>query len=283
MNRHLLIRIVRLLPLVVCSLGVCSADEVASKGQEIFDKYQGAVVTVQVVSKTSYSKDGKTFPQAESKYELTGSFVDPSGLVALAHSGCDPAEFYKQATTQYEGYKVDSEVVDLKLLLEDGTEVPGRIVLRDKDLDLAFVRPKTPLPHPVKALDLSAQGSARILDQVIVLNRLNQGSGRAYSATVARIIAKVSRPRPFYLYDSTGSGAALGSPVFSLDGKLLGLMLMRIGGPRGADEESTVSIILPAEQILKAARQAPPSANAAPEPSPSATKSTTPDKGPSGR
>ena len=278
MNTRFLVRTLPYLALIACWPALGLGDEVAIKGQEIFDKYQNAIVTVQVVLKSSYSKDGKVSPPAESKYELTGAFVDPSGLIVLAHSGCDPAEFYKQATTQYDGYKVESELVDLKVLLDDGTEVPGQIVLRDKDRDLAFVRPKTTLSHPVRALDLSEQGSAKVLDQVIVLNRLNQSAGRAYSATVARIIAKVNKPRPFYLHDGSGSGAALGSPVFSLDGKLLGLMLMRVGGPRGAYRESPTSIILPAEQIMKAARQAPPALKAAPVSSASPAKGSAPDQ-----
>jgi len=241
---------------IACSAALSNADDLAVKGQEIFEKYRHAVVTVEVVLKSSYSRDGKVSPPTESQYDLTGTFVDPAGLVALAHSGCDPAEFYKRATSMYDGYKVESEVIDLKILLDDNTEVPAEIVLRDKDRDLAFVRPKVPLAHPITAVDLSKSGAAKVLDQVIVLNRLNQVSGRAYSASLARIIAVVEKPRLFYLHDGVNAGTGLGSPVFSLDGNLLGLMLMRVGGPKSEDGDGgTVSIIVPTQQVVKAAAQ----------------------------
>ena len=241
---------------IACSVGLSNADDLAVKGQDIFEKYRHAVVTVEVALKSSYSRDGKASPPTESKYDLTGTFVDPGGLVALAHSGCDPAEFYKRATTMYDGYKVESEVIDLKILLDDNTEVPAEIVLRDKDHDLAFVHPKVPLPHPITAVDLSKPGAAKVLDQVVVLNRLNQVSGRAYSAALARIIAVVEKPRLFYLHGCVNAGTGLGSPVFSLDGDLVGLMLMRVGGPKSEDQdEGTVSIIVPTQQVLKAAVQ----------------------------
>ena len=42
---------------------------------------------------------------------------------------------------------METEVNDIKILLEDGAEVPAEIVLRDKDLDLAFIRPKAKPAH----------------------------------------------------------------------------------------------------------------------------------------
>ena len=240
------------------------SDEISGCGQQIFEKNHGAVVTVEVILRSTYSRDGKTSPPTESKYDLTGTVVDPSGLVVLAHSGCDPSEFYKTTSSAYEGYKVESEISDLKILLENGTEVPADIVLRDKDRDLAFARPRTSLGRPWKAVDFTKPASAKVLDQVIALNRLNPVSGRAYSASVARIIAVVVKPRPFYLHDGTSPGFGLGSPVFSLDGSLLGLSVMRVSRAKGAnDEENSVSIITPAEQVLTVAKQVPSAASKA--------------------
>jgi S1-C subfamily serine protease len=238
---------------------ICRGDEISTNGQQIFERYHGAVVTLRVLLRSSYSKDGKTSPPTESKYDLTGTVVDPSGLIVLAHSGCDPGEFYKRTSSVYEGYKVESEISDLKILLDDKTEVPAEIVLRDRDHDLAFARPRSTPARAWKAVDLTKSGSAKLLDQVIALNRLNSVSGRSYSASVARIIAVVAKPWLFYLHDGTSPGLGLGSPVFSLDGNLLGLAVMRVSGAKGADDdENSVSIIIPTEQVLKVAKQAPP-------------------------
>ena len=217
------------------------------------------MVTVQLVLKSTYSKDGKTSPPAESKYDLTGTVVNASGLIALAHSCCDPAEFYKRASSAYEGYKVESEITDLKILLDDNTEVPAEIVLRDRDHDLAFARPKGPPPHAWEMVDLTKPVTAKVFDPIVALNRLNSISGRSYSASLGRIMAVVDRPQRFYLYDGASPGFNLGSPIFTLNGEFLGLALMHVSGSRTSnDDDNAVSIILPAEQILKAARQVPP-------------------------
>src|SRR2546422_4160959 len=40
---------------------------------------------------------------------------------------------------------------------DDGTEIPAEIVLRDRDLDLAFIRPKTKPANPMPAVDLRSE------------------------------------------------------------------------------------------------------------------------------
>ena len=117
------------------------ADELAEKGRAIFKQHQHAVVTVQAVMKISYPGAAKS---TENRQDLTGTVVDPSGLTVLALSACDPSEMYQRMLAEQGSQnKLDIEVTDLKILLDDGTELPAEIVLRDKDLDLAFIRPKT--------------------------------------------------------------------------------------------------------------------------------------------
>ncbi|MGO8931047.1 MAG: serine protease [Limisphaerales bacterium] len=251
--------------LVALSLGLagsfatCRADQLAEKGREIFNQNQHAVVTVQVVLKVSYSGASKS---SESRQEITGTVVDPSGLTVLALSAADPSEMYQRMMSEQASQpKLETEVTDLKILLADGTELPAEIVLRDKDLDLAFIRPKTKPGSPLAAVDLSNSAPAQLLDEVITLNRLNSAAGRAYAASVERISAVVQKPRTFYIPDSTMTSTALGSPAFSPDGKVVGLVVMRAvnsksGGSRNYRENMT-SIILPAEEILKGAKQAP--------------------------
>jgi hypothetical protein len=247
----------------VCALlpALGRSDELEVKGQEILEKNQHAIVTVEVALKASYSTGGQAPQTTESKYELTGTIIDSSGLTVLALSGCEPTEFYKRAMPQYSAYKIESSLSDLKILLDDNTELPAEIVLRDKDLDLAFIRPKSPPPATLTIVDLNKGSSAKLLEQVITLNRLNSASGRAYSAAAERIIAVISKPRPFYLHDGSMTGSGLGCPVFSLNGNILGIIVMRVGpgGAAGTDyRQNSASVIVPAAEVLKAARQAPP-------------------------
>ena len=238
----------------------CPADEVSEKGREIFNKNQHAVVTVQEVLKISSGGGGGR--SNESKQDLTGTVVDATGLTVLALSACDPSEMYQRMMGEdYSRNRVETEITDMKMLLDDGTEVPTEIVLRDKDLDLAFIRPKTKPASPMAVVDVSKSAPAQLLDQVITLNRLNSAAGRAYAASVERVSAVIQKPRTFYIPDSTMTSTTLGSPAFALDGRLVGVMVMRAVNAKGSSSrnyrENMTTIILPADDIAKAARQAP--------------------------
>jgi hypothetical protein len=235
------------------------ADELAEKGRDLFKKNQHAVVTVQEVLKVS---SGSSSRSAETKQDLTGTVIDPSGLTVLALSACDPTEMYQRMMGEdYARNRVETEISDMKILLDDGTEVPAEIVLRDKDLDLAFIRPKTKPTSPMASIDLTKTSPAQVLDQVVTLNRLNSAAGRAYAASVERITAVIQKPRTFYMPDSTMTATALGSPAFALDGNVVGVIVMRAINARGGSSrnvrDSMASIILPAKDIAEAAKQAP--------------------------
>ena len=133
-------------------------------------------------------------------------------------------------------------------------------MLRDKDLDLAFLRPKTKLTTPVTAVDLTKSAPAQLLDQTLTLNRLNRAAGRAYAASMERISAVITKPRTFYIPDSMMTSTGSGSPAFLLDGNVLGIFVLRAvssAGGSGNGRDGVTSIILPAADVLKAARQAP--------------------------
>jgi len=160
---------------------------------------------------------------------------------------------------------------DVKILLDDGTEMPAEVVLRDRDLDLAFIRPKNRPAAPMAAIDLAKSARAQVLDQIITLNRLGEAAGRAYAVSVERITAVVLKPRLFYVPESAMASTTMGSPAFTLDGNLLGVFVTRTVRAKGSGGFGTLlkllsfrpenlnltAIILPADDILKAAKQAP--------------------------
>lgn len=238
------------------------ADELAEKGRDVFKKHQRAVVTVQLVQKVTYSASGRAGESQEAKQDITGTVVDPSGLTVLALSSTDPTEMIRR--TYGDRVKIEVEVSDLKILLDDGAEIPAEIVLRDKDLDLAFIRPKVKPASPMESADLARSASAQVLDAIISLNRLGRAAGRAYSASVEHISAVVQKPRTFYIPDSSMTATSSGSPAFALDGNIVGVFVMRAlsaggsgGGMNNSRPDNVTAIILPAEDILKAAKQAP--------------------------
>src|SRR5436190_11977891 len=193
--------------ILLASFGLArlTASELAEKGREIFNKQQRAVVTVHIVLKLSSGSGGSR----EFQQDITGTVVDPSGLTVLALSACDPTEMNRRLTPEY---STESEVTDVKILVDDA-ELPAEIVLRDKDLDLAYVRPKTKPASPMTSVDLTRSGTALPLDEVIALNRLNKAASRAYAATAGNVAAVIQKPRTFYIPDGMNS-AAFGAPVF---------------------------------------------------------------------
>ncbi len=268
MNKLLNLVFTCVIALLVAPVLSGRADDLANQGREIFKKNQYAVVTVQVVTKTKYSVGGRGGQANESKQDLTGTVVDPSGLTVLALSATDPGGMIQNMMSGMSDedmkFKFETELTDVKILLEDGTELPAEVVLRDEDLDLAFVRPKTKPARAMAAVDLRKSASAQVLDQVITLNRLGKAAGRAYAVSVERINAVVQKPRLFYVPDSTMTATSLGSPAFTLDGNVLGLFVMRSVRASGGGmsllsfrPEGLTAIVLPAADILKAAQQAP--------------------------
>src|ERR1044071_1232398 len=66
------------------------SDELANRARDIFKKYQPAVVTVQLVVKSKFSFGGFGGDARESKQEVTGTVIDPSGLTVLSLASTDP-------------------------------------------------------------------------------------------------------------------------------------------------------------------------------------------------
>jgi len=244
------------------------ADDLADKGRAIFLKNRQAVVTLQLVMKNKISGAGMPSTQSsEAKTDATGTVIDPSGLTVVSLSATDPSQLLQNMmSSMSEGdqrFKMESELSDVKILLEDGTELPAEVVLRDKDLDLAFIRPKTAPPAPMVFVNLATAGKADVLDQLVALNRLGNAAGRSFAAAEERVAAVVQKPRLFYIPQTSATPTTLGCPAFTLDGKPLGVFLMRSLKGKGSmnmlsmQPENVTGIILPAAEIAKAAAQVP--------------------------
>src|SRR5438477_6314914 len=70
----------------------CRADDLAEKGRAVFKKYQHAVVTVQLVLKSKFSVGGQGGQANESRQDVTGTVLEPSGLTVLSLSATDPGQ-----------------------------------------------------------------------------------------------------------------------------------------------------------------------------------------------
>lgn len=188
---------------ILCTASTIQADEGAVAGRDILSKYQNAVLTVKLVIKQGMSFGGRDANKSESKSEATGTVIDPSGLTVISLTATDPSgllgDLMGGSDDEDMKLKIESEVTDVKLILPDATEVPAKIVLRDKDLDLAFIRPVDKPTKPLTYIDLANDSKPKILDELIVLNRLGKVANRAPAVSLDRVESMIEKPRTFYV------------------------------------------------------------------------------------
>jgi len=102
--------------------------------------------------------------------------ISSTGLTVVSDAASNPWAMWASE----EGPKIDVDTSDVKILLEDGREIPARFVLRDHDLDLAFIQPD---PGDVKLPFLSLEGerTPRALRWIASAAALRRSSGQPVS------------------------------------------------------------------------------------------------------
>src|SRR6267378_7948346 len=75
----------------------------AAKGREIFKKYQASVITVQLVVKSKMGFAGLGGDSRESKQEVSGTVIDPSGLTVVSLSSTDPTSLLQSFMGSFGG------------------------------------------------------------------------------------------------------------------------------------------------------------------------------------
>jgi Trypsin-like peptidase domain len=249
--------------LLVACLSVSYAEQnTAAQGRAILEKNKLTVVTIKLVTTmTGMGRD------QDNSQEVTGTVIDPTGLTVLSLTAVDPTSIISAMSGMMGDMpEISSEVKSAEILLDDGngTELPAEIVLRDKHLDLAFLRPKEKPAEPMTCVDINDLGTAEILDEVVALNRLGKVARRTYSASIERVEAIVEKPRKFYMPGASPTNTGMGSPVFTLDGKFLGIPVMRAVKTDGGGfslfggSQPFAVVIIPAEDVREAAEQVPP-------------------------
>lgn len=221
-----------------------------STAQRLVSDGNATVVWVSAVVRIEVSAGGRSFPAQEQKREALGTIVGKDGLVVVSNSMIDPtASIRKQIRTP--GANVNVEFQEVRILLDDGSEILSRIILKDSDLDLAFVQPlpgNTELKSAaIRPVNLRSKAKPAILDEVLLLGKLGRTLYRQPTVRVARVSSVIEKPRNYYVL----SVAMPGAPVFDARGRLLGIAVYKIAG--GAP---TSMVTLPANDILEIALQA---------------------------
>ncbi len=235
------------------------------QGRAILAAHQDSVLPFYAVVNSSASAGGRSMPGREQTTRGVGVVLTDDGLIVTALSSIDPASIMNGQKIATANGRVELNVVtqikELKIVMPDGLEISAGVVMKDTDLDLAFFRPKAGNEdakdakfHPI---DLTASGPAEALDDVLLVNRLGKAYSYQPSGAISEVTAKTEKPRPCYHVIAASGGA----PVFTIDGKLLGIGANR--KPPGDDptddprtRAAEMMVVLPAAEILRTAEQA---------------------------
>jgi hypothetical protein len=231
---------------------------------KVVDKSHKAVVTIRVVIKLKQSYGGQTRDQ-EQKLEVTGTVIDPSGLTVTSAASVDPTTMYRTLMAQSGGQmKMESEIKETTLIMDDGTEVDADIVLKDTNLDMAFIKPRE-VAQPFEAVALSPAGkSPAILDSILVVGRLGKIGNRVNTVSVGAIVAFVKGPRNFYVCDNNIS-SFLGSIAYDEEGLPIGIFLLKTNPDvsdgfmnlvRGRGADMMMPVLRPVADLIEIAEQA---------------------------
>jgi len=240
------------------------AQDNRAAARELVKKWQDAVVNVRVVVKLRMSMKGREMRSSDDTVEAIGTVIDPGGLTVVSLGSINPGGMMtKLMGAGTDGVEISSEPTDVKLRLSDGRELQAAIVLRDEDLNIAFIRPTTPPEKPLVAISLADDAQPAILDEVVVFGRLGRVGGWAPSAALRDIGGIILKPRTFFVL--AGEAAGVGTPAFLPNGKVVGVLTLRqiqterasplaaMNGPEGL---GLLAVILPAADVLEIAKQA---------------------------
>ena len=254
--------------ITLCASGVLAQtpDERAA-ARDLLTKRGAAVVTARATV-TMRGLPGRT-DGVEDTVQATAVVIDGSGLAVVALSQLDPSEMVKRAVTGMPGapaMNLSVEQANLRLRLADGREVPAKIVLRDPDLDLAFLRPTEAPATPMASVDLTTVGKGQVADLVLVVQRFGEMTGWKAGISFGAIQAIIEKPRMQYVVAASTIGGGLGSAVFDTAGRFLGIFVVRSqasAGRRsvfammqGVEGVGLLPIVLPADEIVELAKQA---------------------------
>lgn len=244
--------------LLILSPGVpmrAASETDAIAGRELVKRYADAIVGVELVLTLKVKVGDREQPPREQRIEVNGTVISPSGLTVTSLAEVDPETAFEAMRAMAAGGRapelVGVEFKEVKLRLADGKEVPARFVLKDGDLDLAFMAPEegagAAKPEFASYVKLEDSTEGTLLSGYYYVARAPKVLQRVPLVRVSEIMGIVEKPRRFYLM----TDQALGTPMFDQQGRVLGISLQNFASGR-----RTGFVVLPSADIAEIAQQA---------------------------
>lgn len=249
----------------MASFGLASLPLSAATGPlrdtalKLTESYHNSVVFLSAVVEIelSFGEEGPARKE-ERKLEVLATVIGKDGLIVAPLSTLDVASNIDGRTVNSPKGPVKisakGSTKEVKILMTDGSEIPAKLVSKDPDLDLAFVRPEKPEEAAkLSPVLLSEHAPVALLDDVVILGRLNKELNREPVVFTSEVVSLIRKPR---LFGKIGA-QALGLPVFNRDGKFLGIGINRFSAKSDTESQAAAAstVLLPAEDLIEAASQ----------------------------
>jgi S1-C subfamily serine protease len=220
-----------------------------------------ALVTVKFILKGEDEQGG------DSEEEATGAMIDGSGLVLISSFSLGNNPFASMMG------RSSPTPTEIKVLVGDDTQgVDAKLIARDSELHLSWIRIDKAPDKPYTAIDMGANAAVGVGDEVFGVDRMSKFFDRAVTVTPFRISGKTTKPREAMLNATMQGG--MGLPVYNIDGKVVGVNTMILpnkdemegmaGGGMAGMRNMMAGAIVPAKDIVEATKTA--LENAAKEP-----------------
>lgn len=232
-----------------------AAEAGPAAGRALVQRYADAIIGVELVVTLKVKVGDREMPPRENKVEVNGTTISPSGLVVTSLAEVDPqTAFEAMRAGQAGGNRVElvgADFKEVKLRLADGSEVPAKFVLKDSDLDLAFMAPDYAAADTPKrefaCVKLEEAAAGEVLNSYFSLSRAPKVLQRVPMVRTSQISGIVEKPRRVFLVTEQ----SLGTPTFDAGGKILGITLQHFANGR-----RTGLVVVPSADIAEMAKQA---------------------------
>ena len=228
--------------------GTPAQADIKEVARKLHDESNPALVGIEGLLKIDVTRSGQ--PAGNQEAPIWGNgLVIGDGIVLASYQTLVP----DVAAQVPPGVEVKTKLNEIKFVDGAGEEFEAKLILHDEDLDLAFlaVDPKAEnaAAWEIKAIDVTADPEAQLLDEVISLSRQSSTLRFTSSLKIGTVVSVVKRPRLLYAVD----GIAPGAPVFVEDGTFLGMVTLRKSAEK---KEAPIPVILPVKYIRKLLPQA---------------------------
>ena len=205
--------------------------------RQVYNAYKGCVFGLKGTLKISANFQG------QSRNEIAKIWSNATnigkGLLVVAYSSLSP-NFPGQA-------EITKEITDLTLINAAGIEFEAKLLVHDKELDLAYIavdpKGRNASKWKDQIVDISSDPELEHFDQTINISRYAEHFDFQTAVTVGTVSAIIDKPRKFYQV----LNSSMSAPSFNAQGKFIGITISKTSTE--TTNQTSTPVTVPAKYI----------------------------------